>query len=137
MVARCGIHTWLRTRWTLKECRNLPSDLLHISGTETIKTSLSYSKFLHWKREDLNLNLASCSFKIVHNLCHFSTVPELRGGLAGLRNSHPLQLKLPLAHTNAYHYSFFPHTMSAWNSLDNPYITTNNYVAVMKHLRSN
>ena len=111
---RLAAHQWDRNYQDLLELFQVPS--------------------LEERRLELKLGLL---FKIVHNLCHFSTVPELRGGLTGLRNPHPLQLKLPLACTNAYHYSFFPHTMSAWNSLDNPHITTNNYVAFMKHLRSN
>ncbi len=89
---------------------------------------------LEERRLELKLGLL---FKIVHNLCYFPSVPELRVGCPSLRTSHPLQLKLPLAHTNAYHYSFFPHTMSAWNSLVNPHINSNNYGAFMKHLREN
>ena len=34
-------------------------------------------------------------FKIVHNLFHFPTVPELRGGLTGLRNLHPFSSSCP------------------------------------------
>ena len=83
-------------------------------------------------RLELKLGLL---FKIIHNLCYFPDIPEPRGGHHNLRASHPLQLKLPLAHTNAYHHSFSPHTMSAWNSLDNPFITSNNFTAFMKHLR--
>ena len=69
---------------------------------------------LEERRLQLKLGLI---FKIIHNLCHFPNAPELRGSHPSLRLSHPLQLKQPLAHSNASHYSFFPHTMSAWNSL--------------------
>ena len=89
---------------------------------------------LEERRIELKLGLL---FKIVHNLCYFPNPPELRGCRSNLRYPHALQLKLPLAHTSAYHYSFFPHTMSAWNSLDNPCIASTNYVAFMKHLRTN
>ena len=111
---RLAAHQWDRNYQDLLELFQVPS--------------------LEERRLKLKLGLL---FKIVHNLCHFSTVPELQGGLAGLRNSHLLQLKLPLDHILMPTTTFFPHTMSAWNSLDNPYITTNNYVAFMKHLRSN
>ena len=89
---------------------------------------------LEERRIELKLGLL---FKIVHNLCHFPNPPELRGCRSNLRYHHALQLKLPLAHTNAYYYSFFPHTTSAWNSLDNPYIASTNYVAFKKYLRTN
>ena len=89
---------------------------------------------LEERRLQLKLGLL---FKIIHNLCHFPNAPKLRGSHPNLRLSHPLQLKQPLAHSNAYHYSFFPHTMSAWNSLENPFIAANNYAAFMKHLRTN
>ena len=123
-----------KTSW--KECKNLASGLLCTSGTVTTKICLSCFKVstLEEWRIELKLGLL---FKIVHNLCHFPNPPELRGCRSNLRYPHALQLKLPLAHTSAYHYSFFPHTMSAWNSLDNPYIASTNYVASMKHLRTN
>ena len=78
---------------------------------------------LEERRLELKLGLL---FKIIHNLCYFPDVPEPRGGHRNLRASHPLQLKL---HTNAYSCS--PHTMSAWNSLDNPFITSNNFTTLI------
>ena len=98
------------------------------------KQQLFQVSTLEEQRIELKLGLL---FKIVHNLCHFPNPPELRGCHSNLRYPHALQLKLPLVNTSAYHYSFFPHTMSAWNSLDNPCIASTNYKAFMKHLRTN
>ena len=74
-------------------------------------------------------------FKLVHNLCFFpegswSYHQNCRNG----RNSHSLQLSRPLAHTNAYMYSFFPHTVSNWNMLDNKTVTCTSYKSFIANL---
>ena len=76
-------------------------------------------------RLELKLGLL---FKTIHNLYY---VLEPRGGHPKVRAAHPLQHKLPLAHTNAYHYSF---SLIPCRSLDNPCITSSNFTAFMKHL---
>ena len=75
-------------------------------------------------------------FKIIHNLCYFPSIPAFRSTCPGLRSSHPLQFDPPLAHTNAYKFSFFPHTMSFWNSLSSECVTSTSYPRFMKQLRN-
>ena len=88
---------------------------------------------LEERRLHLKLGLM---FKIIHNLCYFPSIPALRSTIPGLRSSHPLQFDPPFAHTNAYKFSFFPHTMSVWNSLSNECVTCTSYSSFMKQLRN-
>ena len=74
-------------------------------------------------------------FKIIHKLCYFPNAPPIRDDLPSLRGVHSLPLDPPFAHTNAYKYSFFPHTMSAWNSLTNECVTSSSYSSFMRQLR--
>ena len=87
---------------------------------------------LEERRIHLKLGLL---FKILHNLCYFPNLPPFRENVGSLREPHDQQLAVPLARTNSYHYSFFPHTLRTWNSLDSSCVTTNNYVSFMKHLK--
>ena len=84
------------------------------------------------RRLELKLGIL---FKLVHNLCFFpegswSYHPNCRNS----RNSHSLQLSRPLAHTNSYMYSFFPHTVSNWNMLDNKTVTCTSYKSFISNL---
>ena len=85
-------------------------------------------------RLDFKLGLM---FRIIHRLCYFPGIPDFRQNLSNLRVSHPLQLDPPLARTNAYKFSYFPHTMSAWNSLSNNCVTSTSYISFMKQLKLN
>ena len=87
---------------------------------------------LEQRRLHLKLGLM---FKIIHKLCYFPNVPPIRDDLPSLRDVHSLPLDPPFAHTNAYKYSFFPHTMSAWNSLTNECVTSTSYSSFMRQLR--
>ena len=72
-------------------------------------------------------------FKIIHNLCYYPDVPSFRDKIHR-RAAFVFQFKLPFAHTNAYYFSNFPHTMSVWNSLDSKCVTSSTYVITV-HLR--
>ena len=88
---------------------------------------------LEQRRLHLKLGLM---FKIIHRLCYFPDVPEFRTNIPDLRSCHPLQLEPPFAHSNAYKFSFFPHTSAAWNSLSNECVTSPTYKTFMKQLSS-
>jgi len=44
--------------------------------------------------------------------------------------------QIAFAHTKAYYFSYFPHTMSVWNCLDSECVTSSTYSLFMNHLRS-
>ena len=73
-------------------------------------------------------------FKIIHRLCYFPNLPQIRDNLPNLRATHTLQLVPPFAHTNAYKNSFFPRTTLAWNSLSNDLVTSQTYSSFRKQL---
>jgi hypothetical protein len=89
-------------------------------------------KPLEERRVELKLGLL---FKIIHNLCFFPDGSlNYHHGRSG-RISHSQQLAIPFAHTNSYFYSFFPHTFSSWNMLDESCISTSSYTSFMHSLR--
>ena len=88
---------------------------------------------LEQRRLHLKLGLM---FKIIHSLCYFPSIPAFRSTFPGLRVSHPFQLDPPFAHTNSYKFSFFPHTMTVWNSLRSECVTSSSYRSFMKQLSS-
>ena len=93
---------------------------------------LSKLKPLEERRADLKLGLL---FKTVHNLCFFTDgLWEFRNCRSG-RTSHSQQLSIPFAHTNSYFYSFFPHTSSNWNMLNETCISSQSYSSFMHTLR--
>ena len=73
-------------------------------------------------------------FKVIHRLCYFPNLPQIRDNLPNLRATHTLQLVPPFAHTNAYKNSFFPRTTLAWNSLSNDLVTSQTYSSFRKQL---
>ena len=86
--------------------------------------------------EELRLHLKlGLMFKIIHNLCYYPDTPSFRDNVHS-RAAHAFQFRLPFAHTNAYYFSYFPHTMSVWNSLDNKCVTSSTYSSFMYHLRT-
>ena len=106
----------------------------------TSKWDSSYNELLEFaelkpledRRVELKLGLL---FKIVHNLCFFPDGSlEFRNCRSG-RTSHSQQLSVPFAHTNSYFYSFFPHTSSTWNMLDDSCILSLSYLSFMHNLR--
>ena len=62
-------------------------------------------------------------YKIIHGLCYFpDEVFTFRPNLHS-RTMNPLTLQQPFARTNAFNYSFVPHTVSLWNSLSYSQVT--------------
>ena len=57
-------------------------------------------------------------YKIVHGMCYFPSDILCPRSNNSNRTNHSLVINQPFAHTNAYYYSFVPHTISAWNSHD-------------------
>jgi len=54
----------------------------------------------------------------MHGHFIFPNVPlEMRSNPYNLRHVHPSTLLMPSFRTNAHQFSFFPHTISIWNSL--------------------
>ena len=66
---------------------------------------------------------------------YYPNTPSFRDNVHS-RAAHAFQFRLPFAHTNAYYFSYFPHTMSVWNSLDNECVTSSTYSSFMYHLRT-
>ena len=60
-------------------------------------------------------------YQIINGTSNFPNSPIVRRNMdPRLRSSESQQLCQPFARTNAYHHSFFPHTISIWNSLPAP-----------------
>ena len=64
----------------------------------------------------LQLKLALL-YKIVHGMCYFPPDILCPRTNYSVRTNHSLVIDQPYARTNAYFYSFVPHTISTWNSL--------------------
>jgi len=64
-------------------------------------------------------------YRILHNLCYFDSSVFALNPSFNHRRSHPLSLmhSHPFAHTNSYFYSFVPHTITLWNSLNPTTVT--------------
>ena len=85
--------------------------------------------------EDRRLHLKlGLLFKIVQGLCYYPDVPPFRVQPYSYRSNHSYQLVCPTANTNAYHFSFFPHTISNWNALDCGTVSTSKYSSFMRLL---
>ena len=94
--------------------------------------SLMELKPLQNRRLDSKLGLM---FKLVHNLCYFPDNSwSFRANHRCSRNTNSLQLSRPLARTNAYLNSFFPHTAANWNMLDNSTVTATSYKSFMQSI---
>ena len=85
-------------------------------------------KPLQCRRAESKLGLM---FKLVHGLCFFPNDSWSFRTSRNTRNSNSLQLLRPFARTNAYMHSFFPHTASNWNLLDNATVTVTSYKSSM------
>ena len=71
----------------------------------------------------LQLKLALL-YKIVHGMCYFPPDILCPRTNYSVRTNHSLVIDQPYARTNAYFYSFVPHTISTWNSLHQLHVTT-------------
>ena len=97
-----------------------------------IRLDLAELKPLEDRRVELKLGLL---YKILNDLCFFPDGSwEFRNHWSS-RTAHPKQLAIPFAHTNSYFYSFFPHTSSTWNTLDNKCVLSESYSSFMHNLR--
>ena len=70
----------------------------------------------------LQLKLALL-YKIVHGMCYFPPDILCPRTNYSVRTNHSLVIDQPYARTNAYFYSFVPHTISTWNSLHQLHVT--------------
>ena len=70
----------------------------------------------------LQLKLALL-YKIVHGMCYFSPDILCPRTNYSVRTNHSLVIDQPYARTNAYFYSFVPHTISTWNLLHQLHVT--------------
>ena len=100
-----------------------------------IKDLLEIFELSSLEERRLNLKLGLL-FKILHEFCYFpetESFTTLRNYCSS-RSTHCLQLTVPFAHTNSYKYSFFPHTIQQWNSLDTSCVFANSYTSFMHSL---
>ncbi len=57
-------------------------------------------------------------YKIIHGLCYFPEDIFSYRTNSTCRSVNPMALYQPFARTNAYYFSFVPHTITLWNSLN-------------------
>lgn len=75
-------------------------------------------------------------FKIVNDLCDFPDAPvHLREPAYNNRQANPLQLTSIHARTNQFYNSFFPKTISTWNSLPPPILSSSSLICFKSGLR--
>ena len=67
--------------------------------------------------------VSECMFKIVHGLCY--SPPNFATPRQNFceRTNTKLLLQKPYVRTNAYQFSFVPHTAQAWNELPESVVT--------------
>ena len=63
-------------------------------------------------------------YKIIHGLCYFPDDIFTYRTNSTCRNVNSMSLLHPFAHTNAYYYSFVPHTITLWNSPSTNLVTS-------------
>ena len=61
--------------------------------------------------------------------CYYPDIPSFCDNIHR-RAAHAFQFRLPFAHTNVYYFSYFPHTMSVWNSLDSECVAFSTYSSI-------
>ena len=83
------------------------------AGCEELLELLNIPSFQE-RRIHLKLGLL---YKIIHGLCYFPDEVFIFGPNLHSTTMNPLTLHQPFARTNAFYYSFVPHTVSLWNSL--------------------
>ena len=125
-------HTKIKKRMS----RNLAVRLAAHQWDSGYQELLNLFELQSLKQRRLYLKLG-LMFKIIHRLCYFPSIPACRSNIFNLRASHSFHLDPPFARTNAYKFSFFPHTMAVWNSLNNDCVTSASYSTFMKQLRNN
>ena len=63
-----------------------------------------------------HLSAVTMMFKAVRNLCHLTLPASINLVHSGTRSNHPYKSRHSFAHSNTYKFSFFPRTISLWNS---------------------
>ncbi len=91
-------------------------------ATRTYQRTSSVTELLQslgWRRLDLRRidSRLSMLYKITNGTVAIPADPYLIRNPRPLRHSHPLQYRLPTATTDYYKFSFFPQTVSIWNTL--------------------
>ena len=67
-------------------------------------------------------------YQILHQTCHINHPPLLFCTLSvNVRNRNPFLLSRPTCHTQAYDYSFFPHSIKLWNNLSESVLSSSLY----------
>ena len=77
-------------------------------------------------------------YRIIYNLCYFDSSVFALSTFCSHRRFHPLFLEHshPFAHTNSYFYSFVPHTITLWNSLNPTTVTAPSLATFRNSLNS-
>ena len=115
--------------------KSLDANLPPTSGMPAIKNYLSCLNSSPLSSEDSISSWDCCSRYCTDSVT--SQVFRQSGTVCPvLRISHSLQVDLPFAHTNAFKYSFFPLSMSAWNSLSNESVISSSHSSFMRQLKS-
>ena len=89
-----------------------PSKNLHVrwyQSTGILDMRIYWSWWVY-----LHLNTV---YKITHGLCHFPTGIFTPRQISHNFRMNSFQLYQPFVRTNAFQFSFVPHTISLWNSL--------------------
>jgi len=73
-------------------------------------------------------------YQISHGTLNFPNTPVANRVLpaVNLRSYTPYLLYRPVAHTNAYHFSYFPDAITHWNTLPTSVLSCNSLCA-FKH----
>ena len=101
----------------LRECKNLHLRCAPNTGALIMSLCCNYANCptLASRRHYLKLCVL---YQVVNGHLDFPMAPVVPWNLPrSLRNTRTLALERPVTRTNAYQSSFFPHTITLWNSL--------------------
>ena len=107
-----GSLTHWRTRGTLSRSKNLRVGWYQSTGTLDMRIYWSWWVYLHLKTGGFIWNYAySILYKITHGLCHFPTGIFTPRQISHNFRMNSFQLYQPFVRTNAFQFSFVPHTI--------------------------
>ena len=69
-------------------------------------------------------------YKIVHGLTDCQSAPVIQKPITYSRRRNPIQLQQLSSHTDQFHFSFYPHSISLWNNLslsNDSFLTLNTF----------
>ena len=105
--------------WKERAARFVTGNYSYITGSMTgILEKLKWES-LKEKRKESRLIMLYKGLKGAASISTYDLVPPIRH----TRKHHSLTLHTPLASTDTYKCSFFPHTIRDWNSLTNSLIS--------------